>query len=39
MTDGEGDVIICDEIVRTRHSAGDDVEEGSDGGAQTSQHS
>ena len=39
MTVEEGGVIIRHEVARTRHSAGHDVEDGSDGGAQTSQHS
>ena len=39
MTVEEGGVIIRHEVARTRYSAGHDVEDGSDGGAQTSQHS
>ena len=39
MTGDDGGVEICREIAGAGHCAGEDVEDGSDGGAETSQHS
>lgn len=39
LTGDDGGVEICHEVAGAGHCAGEDVEDGRDGGAETSQHS